>query len=209
MNILGIIKILIPTAPLFPPIRPAAGESCNKYSHEKIAIIHYIEHRALCIPVLCIPVLGFSQTPQQFLGIYYAYDVEVDSMSDTPAGFEPVYISHYGRHGSRWPVNPKAYKIASDFFRNQQLAQNLTQDGRAAWKLATLCAGNADGHLGELTSIGEQQHHEIASRMASRFPTLFKDNSRIEARSSVEPRCIMSMAAFCESLKDIILQSII
>lgn len=161
-------------------------------------LILCIVHCALCIPLPCI-----SQSPEQFGGIYYAYPVQKDSMPDAPAGFEPVYISHYGRHGSRWPVNPKAYRVTADFFQNQHLAQNLTDDGRAAWKLATLCAGNAQGHLGELTPLGERQHRDIAARMASRFPSLFKEGRNVVARSSVEPRCIMSMAAFCESLKDI------
>lgn len=146
--------------------------------------------------------LGVAATPQQLGGIYYAYDVTADSMPPAPAGFKPVYVSHYGRHGSRWPVNKKIYSNVSDFFQNQQMAQNLTPEGKEMWKLTTLCAGNANGHLGELTPLGERQHRDIARRMAARFPTLFSGDARVVARSSVEPRCIMSMAAFCEALKE-------
>lgn len=157
---------------------------------------------AICMMAIAIGASG--QSREQLGGIYYAYpDGEATNLTlpEAPAGFEPVYISHYGRHGSRWPVNPKAYKIASDFFQEQQIAENLTQEGREVWKMVTLCAGNANGHLGELTTLGERQHHDIALRMMANFPQLFKDGGRVEARSSTQPRCIMSMAAFTDALR--------
>lgn len=142
-----------------------------------------------------------SACPEKSGGIYYAYDVENDSVAPVPEGYKPVYISHYGRHGSRWPVNQKIYKTAGDFFQAQQLAENITSEGKAVWKKVTGCAGNAHGHLGELTGKGERQHRAIADRMIKRFPTLF-ESGKVAARSSVEPRCIMSMMAFCDQLEE-------
>lgn len=139
--------------------------------------------------------------PEKAGGIYYAYDVTQDSVAPAPEGYAPVYISHYGRHGSRWPVNQKIYKTAGDFFQEQQLAENLTTDGRAVWKMVTRCAGNAHGHLGELTEKGASQHRAIAERMQKRYPGLFSQGS-VAARSSLEPRCIMSMMAFCDQLEE-------
>lgn len=139
--------------------------------------------------------------PEKAGGIYYAYDVMADSVAPVPDGYQPVYISHYGRHGSRWPVNQKIYKIAGDFFQEQQLAENITPEGKGVWKMVTRCAGNAKGHLGELTEKGVRQHRDVAERMYKRFPMLFEDG-RIVARSSVEPRCIMSMMAFCDQLEE-------
>lgn len=144
-----------------------------------------------------------SECPEKAGGIYYAYDVEQDSIAQVPEGYVPVYVSHYGRHGSRWPVNQKIYKIAGDFFQEQQLAENLTAEGRSVWKQVTRCAGNAQGHLGELTARGERQHRSIAARMQKRFPSLFNDG-KVIARSSLEPRCIMSMIAFCDQLEETI-----
>ena len=158
---------------------------------------------ALAICMMAIAIGASGQSREQLGGIYYAYpegEAVNLTLPEAPAGFEPVYISHYGRHGSRWPVNPKAYKIASDFFQEQQIAENLTQEGREVWKLVTLCAGNVNGHFGELTTLGERQHHDIALRMMARFPKLFKEGGRVEARSSTQPRCIMSMAAFTDAL---------
>lgn len=143
-----------------------------------------------------------ASCPEKAGGIYYAYDVENDSLPPVPDGYEPFYISHYGRHGSRWPVKQKIYKETNDFFQQQQLAQNLTDEGKAVWKLVGRCAGHANGHLGELSPLGVRQHQAIASRMVNRFPSLFKEGSKVVARSSVEPRCIMSMMSYCDRLHD-------
>lgn len=142
-----------------------------------------------------------SACPEKAGGIYYAYDVVSDSVAPVPDGYSPVYISHYGRHGSRWPVNQKIYKTAGDFFQRQQLAENITPEGKGVWKQITRCAGNAQGHLGELTDMGKRQHRAIAERLQKRYPKLFSAG-KIVARSSVEPRCIMSMMAFCDRLEE-------
>lgn len=142
-----------------------------------------------------------SACPEKAGGIYYAYDIVSDSVAPVPDGYSPVYISHYGRHGSRWPVNQKIYKTAGDFFQTQQLAENITPEGKGVWKQVTRCAGNAQGHLGELTDMGKRQHRAIAERLQKRFPKLFAAG-KVMARSSVEPRCIMSMMAFCDQLEE-------
>ncbi|MDE5794833.1 MAG: histidine-type phosphatase, partial [Muribaculaceae bacterium] len=46
-----------------------------------------------------------AECPEKAGGIYYAYEVQKDTLPTVPDGYAPVYISHYGRHGSRWPVN--------------------------------------------------------------------------------------------------------
>ena len=50
-----------------------------------------------------------AATPEKSGGIYYAYPYSTDSLAPVPAGFEPVYISHYGRHGSRWHTSAKLH----------------------------------------------------------------------------------------------------
>ena len=53
--------------------------------------------------------------------------------------------------------------------------------------------------LGDLSSVGERQHHGIGKRMTQNFPEIFKaKNVAIDARSTVVNRCILSMIAECE-----------
>ena len=47
---------------------------------------------------------------------------------------------------------------------------------------------------GELTSLGAQQHREIAERMVQRFPTVFEGNVTVEAKSTTSIRAILSMS---------------
>ena len=35
-------------------------------------------------------------------GVYFMYPFDTPSATPAPKGYEPFYISHYGRHGSRW-----------------------------------------------------------------------------------------------------------
>lgn len=44
-----------------------------------------------------------AATPGKAGGVYYAYPEPEILQTPAPAGYKPFYISHYGRHGSRYP----------------------------------------------------------------------------------------------------------
>lgn len=62
-------------------------------------------------------------------------------------------------------------------------------------------ADMAEGHLGELTSVGARQHRGIAKRMYTNFPQIFADGTEVDARSTVVIRCILSMTSECLQLQ--------
>ncbi len=142
-----------------------------------------------------------SADPEKSGGIYYAYPVKADSLAPVPDGFEPYYISHYGRHGSRWVINMGIYPKLLSVLAQQDSLGNLTPLGSEISGLLEICADHAQGHSGELSPLGEDQHRAIATRMVERFPSVFDDSASIVMRSSTEPRCIVSMAAFSEAVK--------
>lgn len=153
---------------------------------------------AFCLASLAVSAL----TPEQSGGIYYAYPYTTDSLAPVPAGFEPVYMSHYGRHGSRWAIDFSMYEFVSDELEKAADEGNLTEAGRRLMPLVHECWVNAYGHSGELAPLGSRQHKAIAGRMASRFPTLFETSDSVVMRSSTVPRCIISMSAFSEALRE-------
>ena len=65
-----------------------------------------------------------AQTAQeQKGGVYYAYHAPKDTLTAVPEGFKPFYISHYGRHGSRWLPSDSRYEWVNaikDLFLNKQ-----------------------------------------------------------------------------------------
>ena len=130
-------------------------------------------------------------------GIYYAYPVTKTELAEAPAGYEPFYISHYGRHGSRWMTSDKRYTWICRHFDD---TQNLTKLGKDVRKRLAKVWKNAEGNGGKLSPLGGRQHQGIAKRMYENFPQLFTPEARLTARSSVVGRCTASMENFLKSL---------
>ena len=136
-------------------------------------------------------------------------------LTPAPKGYIPFYMSHYGRHGSRWLISKDSYTSVVEPMQKARQYGKLTAKGEevlgqleAFVKLPVPNFPALDGQyegaqlrLGDLSSVGERQHHGIGKRMTQNFPEIFKaKNVAIDARSTVVPRCILSMVAECEEL---------
>ena len=137
-------------------------------------------------------------TPEQTGGVYYAYPVKDNVVIEVPEGMEVFYISHYGRHGSRWLPDQERYDWVERQFQD---ADNLTALGKDVKRRLRKVYKNARGNAGQLTALGARQHRLIAQRMAASFPSAFAAGARLQARSSTVPRCRASMLAFCDALQ--------
>ena len=130
-------------------------------------------------------------------GIYYAYPVTETVLAEPPEGYEPFYISHYGRHGSRWVTDDARYVWVNSQFADTKRLTKLGQSVRSrmakVWK-------NAEGNGGLLTPLGGRQHRGIARRMYQNFPQVFAAGARLTAHSSVINRCKVSMENFVAEL---------
>lgn len=152
----------------------------------------------LLLSLLLAVAAPAQKSPEQLGGVYYAYPaVPVPAAAAPPQGYVPCYVSHYGRHGSRWLPSDSRYEWVV-----AQLADeaNLTRRGRSLRRRMLRVWDHARGHGGELTPVGERQQQGLAVRMAARFPLLMQSGARVEARSSVVGRCRRSMEAFCTEL---------
>lgn len=125
------------------------------------------------------------------------YDVYPDSVPDhltpAPRGKEPFYISHYGRHGSRYINRRSGYDIPYKMMVQANEVDELTATGKQVLSAMNYILEDSEDRWGDLTSLGIIQHRQIARRMFSRFPEVFTDSTTVAARSTVVPRCIMSM----------------
>ena len=141
-----------------------------------------------------------KEDPDRAGGTYYAYPYVATGKTPAPEGFEAFYISHYGRHGSRYLTSDDRYTRPLEFYRAQKKAGNLTTLGEDfLQRLETLWA-EAEGRGGQLSAVGTRQHREIAGRMMERYSSLFVPGAIVEASSSTSGRCQASMDAFCDSL---------
>ena len=166
----------------------------------------------LILSALCIAAMAFAQTSREEIDLHphlaisthsvYAGSYYFKPIAEAPKGYEPFYISHYGRHGSRYEANGKYTAELVKAFKFAEEQGLLTPKGKEAKALFDKIHATQDGRFGELTLIGAEQHKGIARRMYNNFKPVFKRGSIINSRSSTYTRCILSMAAFNESLKE-------
>lgn len=122
--------------------------------------------------------------------------------SPVPKGYTPFYISHYGRHGSRYHWGARPIDEAISVLDSLMSHDLLTEQGLAVREDILILQQAHEGQVGYLTHKGAAQHQAIAHRMYSRYPQVFKQKDRREvncAATNVQ-RCIQSMANFCVQL---------
>ena len=135
---------------------------------------------------------------------YRAYpDDSLPTLTAAPAGYEPFYIDHYGRHGSRWLISPDQYGYSVEVLEKAQAAGKITARGMEVLAIAKQIKQAADGRLGELSDKGAEQHQRIARRMYSNFPQVFAGDARVDAKSTIVIRCILSMQNATDALKSL------
>lgn len=140
--------------------------------------------------------------PEQNSGLYYVYPDAPGVQTKAPKGFKPFYISHFSRHGSRWLADPKDYTIPLNTLRAADSAGVLTPLGQDALKRLEIVCADASGREGELSPLGERQHRGIAGRMYAHYGQAFSKGAVVTARSTQVHRCMLSMAYFCDRLKE-------
>lgn len=159
--------------------------------------------------------LSFAQTTEKELlgnknfagGLYCPYYYNTSAQTAVPEGYKPFYISHYGRHGSRWLLSTDCYTIPDKFLGDALKADKLTPLGKSLYERIKIAAADAEDRYGDLSPLGAREQRGIADRMFKAFPDVFPANngskSFIYARSTQVPRCIISMDSFIERLKEL------
>jgi len=134
---------------------------------------------------------------------YLDYDRQLSTspLTAAPKGYVPYYMNHYGRHGSRWLISEGDYTKPMNTLKRAKEAGKLTEEGLKTLEKLEAFYPTTVKRLGDLTTVGERQHHGIGKRMVQNFPEIFKTkNLKIDARSTTVFRCILSMIAECEEL---------
>lgn len=145
-----------------------------------------------------------AENPDRAANNMHSY--EFCEIKDTPApkGFKPFYITHYGRHGSRYEQNATFGKPAIRTLAHLDTLGLLTEKGKSLLESVRAIQDEHVGMEGMLTPRGASEHRQIAARMAERYPEVFKSKSRDEVScfASTSQRCIVSMTNFSYSLKE-------
>ena len=132
------------------------------------------------------------------------YSVYPDSteyhQTPPPADKHPFYLSHYGRHGSRYLNNRIAYDTPYTMLCKADSMGQLTALGKSVKQQLQQIISDSEGRWGDLSDIGKQQLRHIASRMIKNYPEIFKGEAKVQARSTTVNRCVMSMGTAVQQL---------
>lgn len=145
-----------------------------------------------------------AANPDKAGGVYYVPPHLPDfRQTPPPKGYRPAYISYYGRHGARFLYSDAEYENVMQVFTNALNQNALTPLGKDVYTRVKKVYDYSINRAGDLTPSGVQQQKNLASRMYEAYPGIFSKNARVNATSSYVLRCVLSMAAFSERLKEI------
>ncbi len=142
--------------------------------------------------------------PAMVSGEFYHYIYTAAKETAAPKGYKPFYISHYGRHGSRYHTGTLYFSKAMTPLQKADSLGLLTAEGKSLLADLQELLDIHQGHFGMLSERGLREHRGIAERMYQRFPEVFSGKggrTQILCRSSLAPRCLSSMANFMSSLQ--------
>ena len=129
------------------------------------------------------------------------YRFDAPAPTPAPRGYKPFYISHYGRHGSRYAWDGGTYTRIHDRLLAASGAGVLTERGRqlladfeAFYEIPLI-------NTGDLVPLGWEQLRRIAETMGRDYPQVFRRGGTVRARGSVSTRALVSMNSFTLALQ--------
>ena len=154
----------------------------------------------LLLSVVCgqaQPAFDIIKANHNFAASNYSIypDTVLPALTPAPKGKTAFYISHYGRHGSRYIANRKGFDIPYTMLCKADSMDELTPTGKKTLSVMKVIFDDTERHWGDLTSFGQRQLRGIARRMMENFPEVFEGAAIVDARSTIVPRCILSMGA--------------
>ena len=161
--------------------------------------------------LMFIPVLVCAQRlnvldelkadPKKAYGNDYPYLFQTSALTPAPTGYKPFYISHYGRHGSRYYWADNLYTDLDTLLTKAHAMNRLTSEGEEFRARFNDALPELKARWGELSETGWQQHKRIAHDMYDNFAEAFSAGGHVSAVSSLSGRCVISMSAFCLELQ--------
>ena len=144
---------------------------------------------------------ALAEMPQRAGGCYHSYEASPSPDTPAPAGYKPFYISHYGRHGSRFHT-PRMISLyyPTELLRARSEGK-ITPAGEQVLERMLDIYASHEGYAGELSPRGAREHQGIGKRMARRFPQVFASGrDSVRAIATHYSRCGASMKAFGDGL---------
>lgn len=144
-------------------------------------------------------VEALLENPGRAASNYQSYEFSETELTPAPKGYEPFYISHYSRHGSRYHTGESYFRLCMPQMAVCDSLDLLSEEGKEWYKDAQTVLEEHQEMFGMLTTLGSEEQQGIGKRISERFPEVFSGkNSRKEIRNRCTrvQRSIVSMASF-------------
>jgi hypothetical protein len=144
------------------------------------------------------------RTDDAFYGTRTPYPVPARAAAGGPAGFEPVFLSHLGRHGARTATPASDGEGAGRLWRRASQEGALTPLGvQLGPALDALDAATDDLGLGRLTTVGRREQEGLGRRTGTRLTDLWASaggSDEVEVVTSGRTRTKQSAQSFVAGL---------
>ena len=146
---------------------------------------------------------AIKEDPYRAAGGHHPYEPLSYADTKAPEGYTAFYVSHYGRHGSRYQGDVNAFKLVLPDMDKMASKGYLTPKGDSLRVELHRMMEAHKGNLMLLTQKGSAEHRGIAERLARRVPSVFNqaDKPDVACVSTTAQRCIQSMANFATAVK--------
>lgn len=145
---------------------------------------------------------SIRKNPNLALPTYSTYpSIPLGEIEAAPEGFEPFYFTLVGRHGSRYDRSEQRFKSILSVYRKADSLGILTEQGKHLYAHIAEIEAAQEGRSGELSELGYNQWLGIAHRAYKNFAPVFAEGS-IEGKSSTSLRCLLSLVAFNQGIKE-------
>lgn len=141
------------------------------------------------------------QDPNRAGTVFYMYNHDgIPAHVAAPGGYKPFYISHYGRHGARNHSSEADFDNVLKLLETAESRGQLTERGKDLLERFRNIYPVLHNCAGDLCDLGFEQQYKIAHNMYRNYPRVFRKNARIDAVSTIVPRCILTMSAFTDQM---------
>ena len=169
----------------------------SKYGIKKLAFL--VACVTFCLTAFAADPTATVYNAKQCEGSLTPYPSEI-SLATYPDSLIPVYVSHVGRHGSRYPASSAHTEKMRKALEEAQEAGTITQLGKELYALTSQIISVSNTRWGALDSLGMAEQRSIASRMLKSYPEIFSNGGMVNALCSYSPRCMMSMFSFVHQM---------
>lgn len=163
-------------------------------------MLHFIRVTVLITGILTgsFALPAQAQTNVLFAGTKTPYPMPAQHYTPAPAGYNPVFINHVGRHGSRFFTKAGSDVQVLQVLEAAQKSNALTPLGRQLLAMTQRFVNIQKGNYENITALGATEQRLIGQRLLCNYRQVFAGKG-LEIYATHKVRTQQSATAFLDS----------